>query len=88
MTSLEFAVIVVFLTLVLSTLVVLSLRRFHRQCDHINEAKKALLAAHIKHMRARARHAERKFSRAVRRATNSDFSQRGVGVSSNLTQAS
>jgi hypothetical protein len=87
MTAFEFAVIVVSLTLVLSALIVRSLRRFHHQCDQINEAKKALLAAHINLMRARAKHAERKLARSGRLATNSDVGRTAIEIKSNAIQA-
>jgi hypothetical protein len=87
MTAFDFAVIVLLLTLVLSTLVVRSLRRFHRQCDHINEAKKALLAAHINLARARVKHAKRKLARSGRLATNTDVGRTAIGIQSNVTQA-
>ena len=87
MTAFEFGVIVVSLTLVLSALIVRSLRRFHRQCDQINEAKKALLAAHINLMRARAKHAERKLARLGSPCANSDVGRTPIEIKSNATQA-
>ena len=61
---------------------------YRLRSGHIERARKAFLWAHIKLLRARAKHAERKFARPVRLATNSDFSRGGVRITSNLTQAS